>query len=143
MGKLFLNITVLCCLCSIPFATQAQNKREMDLEIYKWEKRLLLLFAPAMENTVLVSQQEMIRKSQSGIAERQLEVLELVPGGNAANMRENLLRKFGVEAGSYTLLLLGKDGLEKYRSQKAVPLEEVFKIIDQMPMRRREMRKQD
>ena len=115
----------------------------MDLEAYKWEKRLLLLFAPALENTELVRQQEMIRKGRPGIAERQIEVLEVVPGGNASAMREDLLRKFGVEAGSYTLLLLGKDGQEKYRSQKAVPLEEVFRIIDQMPMRRQEMRKQD
>ena len=106
-------------------------------------KRLLLLFAPAMDDTEIVQQQEMIRQSQSGIEERGLEVLELVPGGNAATLREDLLRKFGVEAGSYTLLLLGKDGLEKYRSPKATPLEEVFKIIDQMPMRRQEMRKQD
>ena len=143
MGKLVLKATVLCWLCLVPFATQAQSKKEMDLEAYKWEKRLLLLFAPTLESTELVRQQEMIRESRPGIAERQIEVLEVVPGGNASAKREDLLRKFGVEAGSYTLLLLGKDGQEKYRSQKAVPLEEVFRIIDQMPMRRQEMRKQD
>ena len=58
-------------------------------------------------------------------------------------MREELLQKFAVAPDVYTLVLLGKDGLEKYRSPKAVPMEEVFKIIDQMPMRRQEMRKQD
>ena len=122
---------------------QAQNKKEMNLEAYKWEKRLLLLFATSQDDTELVRQKELIRNNRSGIDERQLEVLDLVPGSNAASMREDLLKNFDVKAGSYTLLLIGKDGQEKYRSQKAIPLEEVFKIIDQMPMRRQEMRKQD
>lgn len=130
-------------MCCVPIVMQAQNNKDMNLETYKWEKRLLLLFAPSINNTELGRQQELVRRSRPGIAERQLEVLELVPGGNAATMREDLLRKFGVEAERYTLLLIGKDGQEKFRTQKAVPLEEVFKIIDQMPMRREEMRKQD
>lgn len=130
-------------MCCIPFAMQAQNKKEMNLEAYKWEKRLLLLFATSQDDTELVRQKELIRNNRSGIDERQLEVLDLVPGSNAASMREDLLKNFDVKAGSYTLLLIGKDGQEKYRSQKAIPLEEVFKIIDQMPMRRQEMRKQD
>lgn len=130
-------------MCCAPIVMQAQVNKDMNLEAYKWEKRLLLLFAPTMNDAELGRQKELVRRSQSGIAERQLEVLELVPGGNAATMREDLLRKFGVEAERYTLLLIGKDGQEKFRTQKAVPLEEVFKIIDQMPMRREEMRKQD
>ncbi|SIT90551.1 protein of unknown function [Pontibacter indicus] len=134
---------MLCWMCCAPIVMQAQVNKDMNLEAYKWEKRLLLLFAPTMNDAELGRQKELVRRSQSGIAERQLEVLELVPGGNAATMREDLLRKFGVEAERYTLLLIGKDGQEKFRTQKAVPLEEVFKIIDQMPMRREEMRKQD
>lgn len=130
-------------MCCVPIVMQAQNNKDMNLEAYKWEKRLLLLFAPTMNDAELGRQKELVRKSRPGIEERQLEVLELVPGGNAATMREDLLRKFGVEAERYTLLLIGKDGQEKFRTQKAVPLEEVFKIIDQMPMRREEMRKQD
>ncbi|WP_230392186.1 DUF4174 domain-containing protein [Pontibacter sp. FD36] len=115
----------------------------MNLEAYKWENRLLLLFTASGSDAELIRQKELNRKNMHGLAERKLVVLELVPGGNAANMREDLLKKFEVEADGYTLLLLGKDGLEKYRNRKAVPLEEVFKIIDQMPMRRQEMRKQD
>ncbi|PVY44075.1 DUF4174 domain-containing protein [Pontibacter virosus] len=142
MGKQLLSVTVLC-LMLLPLVAQAQKKKEMNLEDYKWENRLLLLFAPSADDPQLIRQKEIVSNSQQGITERQLVVLELAPGSNAARMRKDLLKKFKVEAGSYTLLLLGKDGLEKYRTQKAVPIEEVFKIIDQMPMRRQEMRKQD
>ncbi|SIQ60680.1 DUF4174 domain-containing protein [Pontibacter lucknowensis] len=115
----------------------------MNLEVYKWENQVLLLFAASENDAEFIKQKGLNRKNMQGIAERQLVVLELVPGGNAADMREDLLKKFDVEAAGYTLLLLGKDGMEKYRSRTAVSLEEVFKIIDQMPMRRQEMRKQD
>ncbi|GGG07837.1 DUF4174 domain-containing protein [Pontibacter amylolyticus] len=135
--------TAFCLALLLPHLLLAQTKTPMKLDDLQWEKRVLLLFAPAPDNADFVEQQNRVRKNTQGIAERQLEVLELVPGGKEAGMREELLQKFAVAPGVYTLVLLGKDGLEKYRSPKAVPLEEVFKIIDQMPMRRQEMRKQD
>lgn len=143
MGKQMVKITVLCLVFLLPILTQAQKKEDMNLEVYKWENQVLLLFAASENDAEFIKQKGLNRKNMQGIAERQLVVLELVPGGNAADMREDLLKKFDVEAAGYTLLLLGKDGMEKYRSRTAVSLEEVFKIIDQMPMRRQEMRKQD
>jgi hypothetical protein len=143
MVKQLLKVTVLCLVFLLPLLAQAQNKNEMNLEAYKWENRVLLLFAPTTDDAGFGKQKQINRKNMQGMEERQLVVLELVPGGNSENMRQDLLKKFEVEPDSYTLILLGKDGLEKYRSQEPVPLGEVFKIIDQMPMRRQEIRKQE
>lgn len=135
--------TVFWLVLLMPAMAQAQEKKVMNLETYKWENRLLLLFAPDKMHADFVRQIEINGKNKQGVKERQLKVLELVPGGNAAGMRQDLLQQFNVQPGSYTLLLLGKDGLEKYRSQQPVQLETIFGIIDQMPMRRQEMRKQN
>lgn len=115
----------------------------MRLEDYKWENRLLLVFAPDDNNSNFVEQLDVIGKNARGIKERDLVVWELAPTGKHAVQRKELLVKFDVEESAYTLILLGKDGLEKYRSNKPVSMEEIFRVIDQMPMRRQEIRKQE
>ncbi|WP_299705459.1 DUF4174 domain-containing protein [uncultured Pontibacter sp.] len=115
----------------------------MRIEEYKWKNRVLLIFAPDQNNAHLSEQSGEIGRNMQGMRERDLMVLELTPLGKHAGQRKELLAKFDVEDSAYTLILLGKDGLEKYRSQQPVPMEEIFKIIDQMPMRRQEMRKQE
>jgi hypothetical protein len=51
-----------------------------------------------------------------------------------------LREKFSINSGTFTTLLIGKDGGVKLRSQGPVELEEIFSLIDAMPMRQREMR---
>lgn len=136
-------ITVFCLALLVPATTHAQTPEVMRLEDYKWENRLLLLFAPDQNHADFSKQNNAISKNTQGMAERDLLVLELTPTGKHAGQRKELLAKFGVEESAYTLILLGKDGLEKYRSQEPLPMEEIFRIIDQMPMRRQEMRKQE
>ena len=51
-------------------------------------------------------------------------------------------QKFSVSGEEFQLLLIGKDGGVKKRTS-TVSLEEVFSLIDTMPMRRREMRDDD
>ena len=51
-------------------------------------------------------------------------------------------QRFGVEPGDFLVILLGKDGGEKIRSNKPVTLEMLTEIIDAMPMRQDEMKRQ-
>ncbi len=63
-----MKITVLCLVFLLPFLTQAQKKKEMNLEAYKWENRLLLLFAASENNAELIRQKELNRKNMHGVA---------------------------------------------------------------------------
>ena len=45
----------------------------------------------------------------------------------------------GLSSDSFALTLLGRDGGMKLESETAVGMEEVYALIDTMPMRRREM----
>lgn len=56
--------------------------------------------------------------------------------GEAAAARD----RFRVEPDTLAVLLVGKDGTVKHRSGEPVGPEEVFSLVDAMPMRRREMR---
>lgn len=47
------------------------------------------------------------------------------------------------EAEEFAVVLIGRDGGEKFRSDDPVSVEELFSKIDEMPVRRREMRERE
>ena len=53
-----------------------------------------------------------------------------------------LSKKYDVKQGEYTAILLGKDGLEKYRWGAETDWQFINELIDEMPMRRQEMQAQ-
>jgi len=52
----------------------------------------------------------------------------------------SLRNQFNIKSGQPTVILVGKDGGEKPRSTGYVPIEDIFSLIDAMPMRQAEMR---
>ena len=59
--------------------------------------------------------------------------------GDGADARA-LRTRFRVRPESFAVVLVGKDGTAKDRWAEPVPMGEVFRLIDGMPMRQREMR---
>lgn len=49
---------------------------------------------------------------------------------------------YSVKKGEHTAILLGKDGLEKYRWGAETDWQYINDLIDQMPMRKQEMQRQ-
>lgn len=82
-----------------------------------------------------------ISQETQGLRDRHLLVLE-VAGGREAK-KQKLREQFQVKATEFTILLVGKDGTEKYCSRQSVALQDIFDVIDQMPMRQQEMRGQE
>lgn len=117
------------------------------LEKYKWKKRPLLLFAPSAQNAAYHRQKEVIQANKAGLEDRDMVVIELigedsviVNGTQQKGLHGKELRsRFEVPQEAFSVILVGKDGTEKQRSNEAVALEELFGLIDRMPMRRQEM----
>ena len=132
-------------LCLFILGGQGVADVQVDLKQYQWEKRLILLFAPSAENQVYREQVAVLEGSE-GLLERDLLTAHLFETGSGQLGEEILgedeaaaLRsKYEIE-GEFTLILIGKDGTVKRRSQKIVQVDDLFIQIDSMPMRQREM----
>lgn len=120
------------------------------LERYRWKNRPLLVFAPSESDARGRVQRRHVEGERAGFGERDMILLELwSEGGSRAGgepLREAdvavLRARFGVGTDEFAVILVGKDGGEKGRWTDPVELSRVFALIDGMPMRRREMRRE-
>jgi hypothetical protein len=93
-----------------------------------------LIFTPS-ESREYEKQRDLFRGHEPGFEDRDLTI-SLFPEDDGAEMRD----RYGVKPGSFVVVLVGRDGGEKFRSEEPVSAQELFDRIDTMPMRRREMR---
>jgi hypothetical protein len=129
----------------------SQNEREttVDLNQYRWKNRLLLLFAPTRDHPRFDSLHGSLMTRKVDVADRDLVVFEVLESGLSTldtepldpGTAEMLREKFGVAEGSFSVILVGKDGGVKLDHQDHISLEEIFALIDAMPMRQEEMRR--
>ncbi|MEM7620695.1 MAG: DUF4174 domain-containing protein [Pseudomonadota bacterium] len=118
------------------------------MENYLWEKRVLIIFSPSTERSNLKAQNRMLSAVKSGLRERDMVVWRLIDGKSVTvNGRQKphlptriFYKHFKVSPEKFVVILLGKDGGEKLRKARRVTADELFALIDAMPMRQQEMR---
>ncbi len=100
-------------------------------------RRVLLLYT----DSGLVKQKAqmaILDAHQKGIIERDITVQHFPSSGK--NLSE--WKKWKIDsASSFTFILVGRDGGEKLRSSEVVSAEKLFGLIDAMPMRKDEMKR--
>ena len=120
----------------------------LDLAQFQWKNRLLFLFSPARSHPFFDGLHRALVARQAEVTDRDLvifEILEFEPSNmDAADLEPQtaqfLREKFKVSQGQFTVILIGKDGGIKLDRQNETRLEDIFSLIDSMPMRRQEMR---
>ena len=96
-------------------------------------KRQLLIFGRPQSQLVL-QQLELLKKDAAGVEERDI-IITLVAKENP------IFKKYKVEASKrLTVILVGKDGGEKHRTHNVITAQQLFALVDAMPMRQAEMR---
>ena len=113
-----------------------------QLDQYRWKNRVLLVFAPDFQDQRLKSQLSLFDAHRAGLAERDLKILVLNPGGNeafSAAATKHLYQTYKIEKDAFVLILIGKDGGEKLRKTQPLAVATLFGTIDAMPMRQAEM----
>jgi hypothetical protein len=133
------------------FAGEEAVPMNVDFETFKWKNRLLLVFAPDSSLPLLQSLQGDISTRKHEVDDRDLVVFEILGVGTskrdgtqlAPQAAASLREQFGVSPNAFSLILVGKDGGIKPRRNYPVKLEEIFRLIDSMPMRQDEMRQKD
>lgn len=122
-----------------------------DLKQYQWKNRLLLLFSPSPGEPAYQALRRELQEQAGGVRERDLLVFHVLEQGKSLmNGREispagaqALRQRFRIEPGAFTVVLVGKDGGAKLKRGAGVALADIFGLIDSMPMRQREMQKQE
>jgi Domain of unknown function (DUF4174) len=110
------------------------------LKASRWQQRVLLLYAPTPADAALRRQQELLRAARPGLAARDVLVRVLVGSELAPADARYLTQRLSVDAGRFSVVLLGKDGGVKRRETQPVAPASLFSTIDAMPMRQQETR---
>lgn len=98
--------------------------------------RELLIFGEPDNASLVAKQMETINQNREGVKERSLKII-------LVNENSDLYKKYKVIPGNFIIILIGKDGSEKFRSEQVVEIEKIFAIIDAMPMRKAEIKGND
>ena len=121
----------------------------MDLTPFEWKNRLLLMFAPDDHNPHLKKLRSEIGRRHSEADDRDLVVFEVLESGPSLmgdtelslSAAGSLRDRFNIPRNAFVVVLVGKDGGVKLKSDERVTIEDVFDLIDSMPMRQNEMRR--
>ena len=121
---------------------QLTTMSSQELTEFKWKKRILLLMDTKNDLHTRNLQLSKFDGHYNGIMERDLVLL--VYNGKEVLDRDGMttnINPYNVTYGEFQgIILIGKDGGVKLRKKYIVEAIEVFDLIDQMPMRRSEMK---
>lgn len=119
-----------------------------NLDEYQWRKRLLLVFSPSENSELLRQQLDLFLEQKAENKDRDLIIFQIYPDGglikNTRNLTkrqaQKLFKQFDLPQDQFNLLLIGKDSGVKFRSRELTNMKTIYNLIDQMPMRRSEMK---
>ena len=116
------------------------------------KKRPILLFAKSRSDAGLDRQVDLFREYRPDLRERDIIVLSTTAreetrsaiGYTPINRgtARDLLKRYSPSSSGLTVVLIGKDGSEKGRWQRVVEPQEIFELIDSMPLRQKEAEEQ-
>lgn len=120
-----------------------------NFDNYKWKNRLILIIAkdPSLEN--YLHQIKILEQDPEGLKDRKLKVFKIFPpqskmiqqdGDNVIQDIE-VYRTYGYNNPEFKVILIGLDGDIKFEQYSLLKKEKLFSLIDKMPMRQAEIRK--
>ena len=96
-------------------------------------ERKLLIFGSDVQEQLVQDQLSMLNKETIGLQDRAIKIMLI--------KKDDLLhKKYAVKEGIFMVVLIGKDGSEKFRTVELLLPQKLFAIIDAMPMRQAEMK---
>ena len=143
MNKYFLLIT----LSFIFFINCQENQEMLNLKNFEWENRVLIIGG---HGSKFKSQLDQINFEEKEFIDRNLVII-LLEENNSKISYDGLKTIKTIDYDStlsirnkydfknFKLLLIGKDGGEKYNSNEPVNINVIYELIDAMPMRKQEI----
>lgn len=113
---------------------------------YRGRYRPVLVSAPSEEDEDLANQRALFATAVEGARDRDIALIEIV-GSNVETVigpactgpAEEVRSQLSIANDRFSFVLIGKDGGVKLRSDDVVAADDLFALIDSMPMRQREI----
>lgn len=107
----------------------------------------MLLFAPDENDARLQQTKQQLAQRQCQLDDRDMVIGIIIEQGQShlnnqpisTTKATTLRERYKIDAGRFTMILIGKDGGEKERVYSTPELDNSFALIDGMPMRQGEM----
>ncbi len=120
-----------------------------DLSSHQWKDRLIIIQSNDPSSQLFKNQILELKNQQKGLEERRLKVYQFLPGkykrGIGTDTKwensEKVSKKLLEKDSEFEIILMGLDGGVKLRKNELLKSNEIFGVIDQMPMRQSEMRR--
>ncbi len=146
-SRQFIRITLAVIVLATGAAVMPARAVAAELSDYLWQRRPLLVFAPTENDPRLVETMRRIEASRCDFADRDMVLGRIVTDATStldgqvvdADQTQRLRSEFGIGANSFSVVLIGKDGGEKFRVNDVPDLAVIYAVIDGMPMRGSEM----
>lgn len=113
-----------------------------SLSALQWEKRVLLVSAPAAQDRSLREQRVIMERWKAAAEDLDLQVIEII-GESVTGVSDapaTLRKRFNLPSDRFSVVLIGKDGGLKMRQTRPIAATALEETIDAMPMRREERR---
>ena len=104
----------------------------IELSRYLWKNRIILTFADDQDHPDLIRLKAEMKENECEILNRDLPHFHFSNDGKTGNLTNK-------NDQSFRILLIGKEVVIKYESNRFVSLIKFFELIDSMPMRQDEM----
>lgn len=132
--------------CILFLITLSTTLMAQSLDHYQWRNRLVLLFAPNGEDVQLQKQLDLFENEKAAFEERKLKIIQITDHTIAEDnvvqySKDNFFfKKYKIPQEEFTILLIGLDGGEKLRKTAILNPQDLYVLIDRMPMRQYELR---
>jgi hypothetical protein len=127
------------------------TSKPFTLDQYRWQKRVLVVSAAASDDERLKEQLANVSSTAAEFADRDMALVALL--GDGMSMAEDrklrdseadrVRTTLGIDTGIFAVKLIGKDGSVKLSKESVTSMNEIYALIDTMPMRRKEMADQN
>ena len=123
------------------------SRAPFSLADHRGQHRLLVASAAGSDDEQLERLIAEIGATASEFADRDLLLVVLLDAGVSSTGQRVLIpgevaaarKALGIRPGVFAVRLIGKDGTVKFANEAATPIDDIYALIDTMPMRRREL----
>lgn len=114
---------------------------------YVWDYRPIIIFAPSKYDQRMLEQVGRFSMHRKEFRDRDVKVIRVAGvamfvDGTGVPHGPTLREKYGVPNEEFVVILVGKDGGEKMRVAEPTDPRVFYDLIDTMPMRQEEMRRE-